>query len=172
MHHVSGSKWKVLVNTNLILTFLLCWRCSMFADNRLSTSYIQHVRLNSSWLICCSWMVLFHLQQVFFLMGWAAVRVTVVSLTLSSCSINTLTQKKKKKKDNFLQKSSHLIIFHICFRFLILGIFSFIMHHLTWPGESETLSRSCQCRRWLHRTSCYFPTSNMHPKASQTYWQT
>lgn len=33
----------------------------------------------------------FHLQQGFFLMGWA-LRTTVVSLTLSSCSINTLNK--------------------------------------------------------------------------------
>lgn len=60
-------------------TLLFCF----WSPRRISVVLCEYPRVQ----LTCT----FHLQQAFFLMGWA-LRTTVVSLSLSSCSINTLNK--------------------------------------------------------------------------------
>ena len=125
-----------------------------------------------STLFCPS--VCLHLQQAFFFMGWA-VRMTVVSLTVSSCSINTLRKDIQRKLSKKLQMNFPKHIFKSVIYFLDrYGLFlaGTCYFALTWPDVSETLSHSCLCRHWPQRTSLCFPAQNVNRKSSQAHWWT
>lgn len=120
------------------------------------------------------WTVHLHLQQAFFFMGWA-VRMMVLSLTLSSCSINTLSEDTGRQEErtlseptalppqsNFLVSTNDHLSLSIflscmCVCMLFLSCIMLWLCDLTWPGASGTPSHSFLCRHWPRRTSPCFP---------------